>query len=277
MTRVLSTRRLRSTLERYAATPVNETIKRRDTMTTAPSIAPAASPGHNAPPDTAFERLREETRRLGSIEGKAEETLTTHFLQVIEAASDGNIDLQRNKHGDRDDAAILAEDYATARNEEVVFSLKKPKHKVAAARTRLMIKFGGAKVGDVVGFVHRAMDSFRKMRSIEGNRNKLKDPSNFMMGLARHTLANKQLPSMADVNKMARKAETEEPTVADVLDSIRKTLVSLRDGKHKAGSWATSNVDTALKALNRDLKAIADAVQPPPQSTVIPAGTSGGP
>lgn len=227
---------------------------------------PDPSVGHNAP-KTPFEKLREETRRLGAIVGKAEETLTHHFLQVIEAANDGLIDLQRNKHGDRDDAAILAEDYAVARNEEIVFSLKKPKHKVAASRTRLMIKFGSADVSGVVPFIQRSMEAFRKLRAVPGNVNKLKDPSNFMMAVARRTLREKQILSMVVVNELAHKKEPEELTIADVLDNVRRTLTSLRDGKHKAGAHATANVDTAIKAISRDLKAIADAIQAPVQPT----------
>lgn len=221
--------------------------------------------GHNAP-QSPFEKLREETRRLGSIMGKAEETLTTHFLQVIEAAMDGLLDLQKKKHNnDRDDAALLAEDYAVARNAEIVFSMKKPKHKVAAARTRLMIKLGRADVGDVVSFVHRSMDLFRKMRAVPANSNKLKDPSNFMMAVARRTLVEKQILPMAVVTELAMKKETQEPTVVTVLEGMRQTATDLRDGRHRVGTYAAPDIDTVIKALNRALKAIADAAgQPTP-------------
>jgi hypothetical protein len=79
---------------------------------------------------------------------------------------------------------------------------------------------------------------------------------------------------MHDLHDLAMKKDPDAVTVEDVLHNMRATLGKLKTGKHKAGTCATANVETAWKALNRELKAIADAARVTDEDDVAAQATA---
>jgi len=216
---------------------------------------------HDTKNDTRFDDLLNESEKLGSVTGQAEDAQVKHLLLVTQAAFECVIDNTKNKHGaDRDDATVIAEKYWGARHKNVIFNPKAGNQRKTISCMRQCITMGGwskGGPGEPMGMLNRAMTMYKNLRKVPGNTKRMIDPANYVIGLARKLKRSDYVLDDATMNDMAFKKDAEVATVADVLDKARATLKKLYDGKHPAGTCNTAHVDNAIKAINKELKEIA--------------------
>lgn len=208
-----------------------------------------------------WDQLLEDTRLAAASKAAGDEVRVQHLLKVFRAGFEGVIDNTQDKHGSGvDDAQRIAEVWYKSRNANVVFNPKADNQKKLISEMRRMIICGGWTKGgpqEPVATVNNVMGAYKKMRATEGPR--MIDAGNFLLAVARHISRSDTMPAHDDLMKHALKPVGSVATIEDVLDATRRTLIKLQSGKHSAGQCATVNVDHAVKALNKELKAIADA------------------
>lgn len=218
---------------------------------------------HGATNDTRFADLLALSETLGATVGMAEDVQVKHLLAVTQAAFEGVIDNTVDKHGTGvDDATKLTEAYWKARNKNVIFNPKAGNQRKTISCVRQCITLGGWSKGgpaEPIGMINRAMSDYQKLRKVPATAKKLIDAANYLILIARKMKRSDVLLDPADLTDLAMKKDPDLATVEDVLDGIRRTLTKLKDGKHPAGSCSTPHVDSALKSINRELKAIADS------------------
>ena len=214
-------------------------------------------------PAQKWDELLEFTRQLATIHGQSEDTQIKHLLGVTQAAFEGVIDNTVDKHGAGvDDATKITETYWAARNKQVIFNPKAGNQRKTISCIRQCIRLGGwskGGPGEPLGMVNMAMSEYRTMRKDLNLAKKLMDAANYLIKVAREMKRRDQILDRDELRDMAFKKESDLPTVEDVLDAARHTLKKLHEGKHRAGACSTANVENAIKALNKELKGIADA------------------
>ena len=208
-----------------------------------------------------WDTLLNDTRELGAIKGRGEDARAQHLMKVIQAAYEGVIDNTENKHGTGvDDATRIAEEYWKARNKNVIFDPKALNQRKTTSNIRSCITLGGwvhGGPGEPISMVSNAMTLYRKMRQEPSNAKRLIDAGNYLIVIATKMKRLKEVLNVEELRDMAFKKEAEFATIEDRLSAMRKELVLMRDGKHKAG--ALSEADSVLKPINRILKGITDA------------------
>ncbi len=218
----------------------------------------AHAPGN----DTRFGALLELSGKLGATVGEADDVQIKLLLAVVQAAFEGVIDNTVDKHGAGiDDAVKITEAHWKARNNKVIFNPKAGNQRKTASCTRQCITLGGWSKGgpsEPIGMVNKAMSQYQTLRKNPTTAKKLLDAGNYLIVIARKMKRSDHVLTKDELNDLAFKVDPNSTTIEDVLDGIRKNLTKLRDGKHSAGQCATPNVEAALKAVSRELKAIAD-------------------
>ena len=208
-----------------------------------------------------WDTLLNDTRELGALKGRGEDARAQHLMKVIQAAYEGVIDNTENKHGTGvDDATRIAEEYWKARNKSVIFDPKALNQRKTTSNIRSCITLGGwvhGGPGEPISMVSNAMTLYRKMRQEPSNAKRLIDAGNYLIVIATKMKRLKEVLSVEELRDMAFKKEGEIATIEDRLSAMRKELVLMRDGKHRAGGLVEA--DSVLKPLNRILKGIADA------------------
>jgi len=232
-------------------------------MVTGTSPGAGGNLAHAPGNDTRFAALLELSTTLGATTGQAEDVQVKHLLAVTQAAFEGVIDNTVDKHGTGiDDATKITEAYWKARNKEVIFNPKAGNQRKTISTVRQCITLGGwskGGPGEPIGMVNKAMTSYRQLRKYPNSAKRLVDAANYLITIARKMKRSDVLLDDEDLRDLAFKQDPDIATVEDVLHGMRKTLGKLKDGKHPAGSCAIPNIEAAWKALNRELKAIADA------------------
>lgn len=251
-------------------------IKRKSTEMNAPNTATVtnnhgsgASPSaggnlaHASANDTRFQDLIAKSAELGATFGKGQDVAQQHLLTVFQAAFDGVIDNTRDKHGPGiDDAFLVAKAYWDARNKSVVFNAKAPNQRKSASCVRQVIALGGWHQGgpsEPLNMVNSAMRQYLELRKVPGNMPKLRDGYNYVVEIARKMKKAAQVLDLAQLRTLAFKPDRDVLTPEEVLATCRNTIQKLFNGKHSAGKYSTPNVEAALKALNKEFKAIADS------------------
>lgn len=243
---------------------VEELFETRKDITMSTGTAPGAGGNlaHNPTNDTRFHELLTTTRTLGATKGQGEDVQIRHLLSVTQAAFEGVIDNTENKHGlGVDDATMITEEYWKARNSNVTFNPKADNQRKTISCIRQCITLGGwskGGPGEPIGMVNRAMTLYRNMRKTPDMAKRLMDAANYLIVVARRMKKSDQLLDDDELQALAFKKDPEVLTVEDVLDSTRAKLKKLYEGKHPAGTCASPNVEKAIKALNAELKGIAD-------------------
>lgn len=239
------------------------TGKRKGTeMTTGISPSAGGNLAHTATNDNRFEQLIELSTTLGVAAGQGEDVQIKHLLAVTQSAFEGVIDNTVDKHGTGlDDATKITEAYWKARNKNVVFNPKAGNQRKTISCIRQCITLGGwskGGPGEPIGMINRAMTQYQSLRKNPTTAKKLIDAANYLILIARKMKRNDVILDLHDLGDLALKKDPDVATVEDVLDGMRRTLTKLKDGKHPAGGCGGTNVETAIKAINRELKAIAD-------------------
>lgn len=218
---------------------------------------------HTPQNDQRFTQFLERTEALATIAGQGADVQVKHLLDVTQMAFEGVLDNTENKHGTGvDDATLIAERYWKTRNKQVRFDPKAGNQRKTISCVRSCITLGGwskGGSGEPIGMVNSAMTIYQNLRKVPGNTQRMVDPANYLITIARKMKKSDTVLDKDELEELTFKSEPDITTVEDVLDAARKSLKKLYDGKHKAGQCSTPNVDTAVKALNRELKAIADA------------------
>ena len=218
---------------------------------------------HSPTNDTRFADLVTQVEGLAAIAGQGEDVQVKYLLLITQSAFDGAIDNTINKHGDNvDDATVLAEKYWKVRNKNVIFNAKAPNQRKTISTMRQCITLGGwskGGPGEPIGMVNRAMTMYRDLRKDPATAKRLVDAANYLITLARRMKKEDAVLDDEDLRELAFKPDHDVATVEEVLDAARKTLTKLYTGKHKSGVCASPNIDTAIKKLNAELKAIADS------------------
>lgn len=218
---------------------------------------------HNTKNDQRFDILLEESEKLGVITGQGDDVQVKHYLLVTQAAFEAVIDNAKDKHGAGiDDATLIAERYWNARHKNVIFNPKASNQRKTISCLRQCITMGGwskGGTGEPMGMINRAMTMYKNLRKVPGNTKRMVDAANYVISIARKLKRSDYILQDEELNDLAFKKDPDITTVEDVLDKTRATLKKLYEGKHTAGACNTENVDKAIKALNKELKVIADS------------------
>lgn len=211
-----------------------------------------------------FAALTGTIETLGTAAGQGADVQVKYLLQMTQAAFEGVIDNTVDKHGiGVDDATYFAERYWKARNQQVIFDPKAPNQRKTISTMRQVITLGGwskGGPGEPMGLVGRAMTKYKNLRATPTASKKLVDAANYLITIARTMKKRDELLDDDELTSLAFKPDPDVVTVEDVLHNMRKALVALKDGKHKAGVLTgTTNADAAIRALTKELKIIADA------------------
>lgn len=218
---------------------------------------------HSPTNDHRFQDLLDATEQLGGIVGQSEDVQIKHLLLVAQAAFEGVIDNTENKHGQgHDDATRITEAYWNARNKNVKFNPRAGNQRKTISCVRQVITLGGwskGGPGEPMGLINNSMSHWLKLRQDPPQAKRMIDAANYLVLIARRMKRSDVLLTDDEVHELAFKKDPNLITVEDVLDSMRRALTKLQDGKHPAGQCSTSNIEAAKKAINKELKAIADA------------------
>lgn len=227
-------------------------------MADAAQTQPARSNG------LSFDEMRKIASDLGAEAGRGNDVQIKFDLQVITCAFHGNCDLTKDKHGpEKDDAAVFAEEYFKARNGTVVFDAKAPNQRKLISNVRKCIKLAGWTKGGVnepLQNVNELMTVWQQHRK-KPNGRKLNDAHNTLMLYATKQLSRDTLISGSELEAFCFKANPDQLTNAEAIEAIRKKLSQLKQGKMSNVPVADTSpeIDTALNALNKRLKAIAQS------------------
>ena len=227
------------------------------------SMSPVGNLAHTLTNDHRFEDLLKTTEELATQAGLGADVQIKHLLTVAQAAFEGVIDNTENKHGQTiDDAVKITEAYWTARNKNVKFNPQAGNQRKTISCIRQVITLGGwskGGSGEPMGLINRAMTSFQKLRTDPSQAKRLIDPANYLILIARRMKRSDVLLDDTELYDLSFKKDPDIATIEDVLDGMRRTLTKLQSGKHTAGQCDTVNIEAAKKAINKELKAIADA------------------
>lgn len=228
---------------------------------TAPSAG--GNLAHGATNDIRFEELLAKSAKFGAAHGEGEDTQIKHLLTIVQAAFEGVIDNTENKHAAGvDDATKITEAYWKARNANVIFNPKAGNQRKTISCVRQCVTLGGwskGGPGEPLGMVNKAMSEYRNMRKVPDMARRMMDAGNYLITIARRMKKSDYILDDQELHDLAFKPDASIPTVEDILDKTRSTLKKLHEGKHSAGVCSTVNVENAIKALNKELKGIADA------------------
>lgn len=234
----------------------------------------SGSPLPNAP---TIETLLEKATDLGKQAGQGKDTQVKFDLLVAQAAYMGTLDTMANKHGNEvDDATHMAAAYVKAQQGAIIFDTKAPNQRKTISNVRKMIRLGGTPKwgpGEPMQTLNDLVSMRQKMRQDPAFSKRLDDAHNMVMKWATAQLKSDTLISdPADLKSYALKADHAPRDAEDVLDSVRKTLFKLKEGKvsNCPDVDNSSEVSAAINALTKRLTAIAKARAPAPGQVNTP-------
>lgn len=216
--------------------------------------------------DTRLDDLDKQIEELGVQAGQGKDTLVKFGILMVNAAYDGVVDLQKDKHGPgRDDAVIRYEKYSKASSGAVVFNPKGDSGKVQATKLRTCIKLGswtrGGK-GEPIATVNKLMSKFLDMRKDPTMRSKLDDAYNVLLRYARFQLKQNSVVNDDELlRQLCLKAPAASKTVEEVLQGLVKQIDDLRMGKTQNktlqhSSAAMAHVTGILRQEIADLRKV---------------------
>lgn len=227
--------------------------KEQNTMTQTAT----AGPGSNTVP---FQTLLDAAAEFGKQAGQGKDTQTKFLLKVADAAFQGVIDVDPNKHGDGvDDATKLSEAYVKAQTGATIFDAKAANQRKTISCSRTMIKLGmwpKGGSGEPMATLNNLLAFRQKARQNPQTAKKLDDASNMMLRFARAQIKQDQLITGNDLQSYAYKPVPDDKTVEDLWESLRKKMQNLKAGK--GGLQDTDpKVDSVIRACTDRLTAIA--------------------
>lgn len=224
-----------------------------------------------------FEDLLAKAKEYGADRAQGADAQVKFALMVMEAGYLGTVDLTPHKHGqNRRDGMVLAETYVRARTGATVFDTKSDSARKLISNLDKCIKLGGdhrwggsepmSTVNDLL--------RFRQSEKKAGSK-KLDDAFNTLMRFATAQLKSDTMLTGPALQAFVYRRETEARDAEDVLDSVRKMLTKLTQGKvancHDAD--ASAEVKAAIKQISTRLTNIAKskgAAQNGPASATAP-------
>lgn len=214
----------------------------------------------------SFDDILADVKELGVQAGKGQDTQIKFFLKVTESAFLNVIDLDADKHGKGiDDATKLSDEYSKAQSGSTIFSTKAAKKTISC--TKLGIRLGmwtKGGPGEPLSTLNNLMTTWRKMRADPVNKGALVDAFNTATKFAREQLKRPTLIGQQELTGFCYKAGQDAKTAEEVLDTVRKVLRSLRDGKASKGTALDNSPEIAemIKQADKRMKAIAVAKAP---------------
>ena len=215
-----------------------------------------------------FADLMTTAAKCGTEEGLGKDGQIKFMLKVAEAAFHGTIDVDPDKHGKGiNDATKLTEAYVKARSGATIFDAKVMKQRVAIAKTNTMIKLGmwpKGGPGEPLTCLNTLMTLRQKLRQKPENAKRLNDAADTALRYARVQLKRDQVVGATELETFCFKPVPDIRTAEEILDSIRKGLTALRDGKaaHGLALDNSQEVQDMVKLANKRMKAIAVAKAP---------------
>ena len=217
-----------------------------------------------------FDDLLKIATELGAEAGKGKDTQIKFLLKAVEGGYFAAVDLDANKHGvDVDDATRLSEAYVKAQTGAVVFDSKAPNQRKLISCVRTCIRLGQwpkGGTGEPLATVNNLMTTRQKLRQNPQTAKKLDDAANTLLKYARQQLKRDSIIGQAELQSFCMKPQGSLASAEDILDSVRKTLIKLRDGKASSGTAKddSTHVVAAIGEINKRLKAIAAEKAPKP-------------
>lgn len=182
-----------------------------------------------------FEKLMTEATELGKQAGQGKDVQIKFDLKLLEAAFQGNIDLDENKHGSGvSDAVKLSETYVKSQGTATIFDAKAPNQRKLISNVNKCIKLGmwpKGGPGEPLQTVNNLIALRQKLRQDPANAKKLDDAHNTLMRFATRQLKQDQLIGGEELKLFCFKSEADARSAEDVLVSVRKTLSNLIVGK----------------------------------------------
>lgn len=222
-----------------------------------------------------FEDVLATASELGKQAGQGKDTQIKFLYTTVEAAFHNAINMDRNKHGTGvDDAEKLTEAYVKAQTGNTVFDAKAPNIRKAVSLTRTSIKLGQwpkGGHGEPMQTVNDLLAHFKKERGNPKRTRKLDDAANVLMKYARQQLKRDTLIDRSEFEEMVYRTERDLKSAENVIESVRKQLYSLQQGKAQGGTALDNSerVQSAIKELTERLKEYADERKPSPSTTLL--------
>lgn len=237
--------------------------EQQERTTTMDQATQTAQPNQSNVP--SFNDLLAMATDLGTQAGQGKDVQIKFALKVVEAAYLGGLNLDPNKHGtDRRDGIVLAEAYVKAQKTATIFDAKADKSRKLISNLDKCIKLGANPkwgVGEPLSTVNQLITHRQTLRKDPANAKKLDDAFNMLMRYATQQLKRDTLIDGDELKGFAFKKDSEQRTVEDVLESIRKTANNLKAGKINNCSELdnSAHVQAIINACTKRLTEIAKA------------------
>lgn len=222
-------------------------------------------PGHNDP----FQKLKDTFRTLGETVGKAADARVKFLIATADAAYQQQVDLKPSKHGtDRDDAAVLLEEYRAGRTKATVFDVRDPNISKEISCARAMIKFGSMTKfgpGQPVGTMNDFLTGYSRSRKNPSDAARMVDASNALLSFARAHQRRDTLMTEAEMQEFFFEKPKQSKTSLQYLQTQRKNLQNLFEGKAANGAACDNDplIEQSIKLLDKRIKAIIGASKAP--------------
>lgn len=248
------------------AQPARKSRRKGSNMTTLQpgATAPTASgiPAPNAP---TFQSLVEAATALGVDAGKGIDVQVKFDMKVAEAAYMGALDIAPNKHADGvDDAQRLAEVYSRARGTTVVFDAKAGNQRKLSSNLRKMIRLGMSPkygMGQPLQNLNDLLNYRQSLRKDPVQSKKLDDAHNMLMRYATQQLKRDTLITGQELQSFAFRRDPAVRSAEDVIESIRKLALNLKQGKisNCPDADTSPEINAIVASATKRLSAIAKA------------------
>lgn len=214
--------------------------------------------------DTRFDELKERLKAIAMTEGAGRDSRIKQGLALLDAAYEGVIDMQPDKHGkDEDDATYLTADYSLHQRGATMFDTKSDSARVQIAQTRLVIKLGGMTKlgrGEPVNTVNNLMNMRRVMRRDPSLAGKLDNAYVTLLRYARLQLKSDHvIDTEAELRALCLKKPPKQKSIEDKLKAIHKDVDALIKGTmaHGTMQFSCDDLELAREGLKGAIKVYA--------------------
>lgn len=211
--------------------------------------------------DTRFDELKERLKAIAMTEGAGRDSRIKQGLALLDAAYEGVIDMQPDKHGkDEDDATYLTADYSLHQRGATMFDTKSDSARVQIAQTRLVIKLGGMTKlgrGEPVNTVNNLMNMRRVMRRDPSLAGKLDNAYVTLLRYARLQLKSDHvIDTEAELRALCLKKPPKQKSIEDKLKAIHKDVDALIKGTmaHGTMQFSCDDLELAREGLKGAIK-----------------------